>query len=835
MRIGVVNTQVPFVTGGAERHAANLRRALEAYGHEAVEISIPFKWYPGPTLVDHIMAAKLIDLSESTGHPIDMMVGLKFPAYLARHPNKVFWILHQHRQAYDLWDTGHSDLLHQPDGAALREMIREEDRRAFTATPHPIYANSRNVAGRMRRYLGQAGRPLYHPPPNPERLGPGPYGDYLFAPSRLNPGKRQGLMLEALAQTRGVRLVFAGTADAPEHGQALYDQARALGVEDRVTWMGAIDDATMIRVYSEARAVVFTPIDEDYGYITLEAMLSAKPVITVTDAGGPLEFITDGVEGLVTAPSAAGLAAAFERLSEDRALAEKMGAAGLARYRAQKIDWETVVRTLTGGATAPDVHPAPPAPADQAEPGASADPTAAAPHGAAGSAAAPLDTAPETATKAPLAPPIGEIAAGSGAAAPVGPDLEEIRARLRPPAPEGLPFGSIDEVIAAYAFGTYPAPDALGDERIAGYLRTHWRRYLATLALATEPEPRQILDVGVTPPFAFQALLANTLAAPEFHGIWQAGAPYRQRVESRDGTLPGFDVSLQSANAERDRLPHADRSFDLVLAMEIFEHFAVDPFHFLLEAGRVLRPGGRLLLTTPNISSHRGVWKALMGAAPYSFGLFVPAGGAHGRHNREYAPREVEKLAQAAGFDTETLITADVYDRHIEPEAAAVLAARGDDFRLRGETILYLGHKARPSADPPKGVYVGDPLALAGHLSLAGHDRATGITRIRAENRSRAWWPVSGDWAVTLFLEWKDPSGRLVHGEGRARLTEPVGPGEATEIALRLDAGGADGAAGTLMAELFQEGSGRFSGAGRANGLMLSCSEGAFLRLVGAA
>ena len=99
MRIGVLRTQVPFVTGGAERHAANLVAALTARGHEATEITLPFKWYPGQTLADHIAAAKLIDISEVEAVPVDLAIGLKFPAWLARHPNKVFWVIHQHRQA----------------------------------------------------------------------------------------------------------------------------------------------------------------------------------------------------------------------------------------------------------------------------------------------------------------------------------------------------------------------------------------------------------------------------------------------------------------------------------------------------------------------------------------------------------------------------------------------------------------------------------------------------------------------------------------------------------------------------------------------------------------
>ena len=309
MRVGVLQTQVPFVRGGAERHSANLCAALHAHGHEVAEITLPFKWHPTPTLIDSILAARLTDLSEIEGVPTDLMVGLRFPAYLARHPNKVYWIIHQYRQAYDQWDAGVSELLDDPEGEVVRHLVRAEDRKAFAETAYPVYANSKTVAQRLKTYLGQEAAALYHPPSNAELFTPGPFGDYLFAPGRLNPSKRPELLLHALAGTAPpLRLVIAGVAENPTYLDSLKAQARGLGISDRVEWLGGIDDETMRACYANARAVVFVPQDEDYGYITLEAMLSGKPVITTTDAGGPLEFITSGNQGLISEPSPLALA-----------------------------------------------------------------------------------------------------------------------------------------------------------------------------------------------------------------------------------------------------------------------------------------------------------------------------------------------------------------------------------------------------------------------------------------------------------------------------------------------------------------------------------------------
>ena len=800
MRIGVLRTQVPFVTGGAERHAANLVRELNRHGHEAVEITLPFKWYPGEVLADHILAARMLDLSEVEGVPVDMVIGLKFPAYLAPHPNKLFWIIHQHRQAYDMWDLGNSDLLHDPDGDALRQLIMAEDRAAFAATPHPIYANSGNVAARLEKHLGVASTPLYHPPPNAQKMRQGGYGDYLFAPGRINPSKRLELILRGLAATRSrIPLVIAGVAENPAYQDKLHTLAKELGVADRVTWLGPVDDATLLRNYAEARAVVFVPEDEDYGYITLEAMLAGKPVITVTDAGGPLEFITDGAEGFVTAPKPAALGKAFEQVMADTTLAERMGQAGSDRYAAMNISWDHVVETLAGS-----LH----TPVDPVLQESASEPA----------------TAPEDATEdAPeLSPQDQAVAALSAAIAP-------------PEPPGDLPFADIKEVLEAYAFDELPG--LMGEEKppidigLASYLGTHWTRFMTTLRQLEGLEVTRALDVGVFPPLVFQALMANRFPGIDQHGLWEGPNPYRQSIRAHSAAHPGFDIRLEAANSERDPWPYDDASFDLVTGMEILEHLALDPYFTFAEANRVLKPGGHLLLTTPNVTSHRGVWKMLNGIAPYSFGIFVPSGGVYGRHNREYSPRELPELGQAAGFETVSLSTVDVYDRKIDPGTAELLVTRGDDLGLRGETIFYLARKTGDPTGAPRRLYHGDPVRMSGAMTLSSTEAETGLTRIRIENHSPAWWSVTGDVATCLLAEWVDTDGDLRHQHLMQPITAPIGPHNHGEIALRLDPEGMDGQ-GVLRLHLYQAGVGVMTGSGRAPTLSLPCSEAAFQRMV---
>src|SRR5918995_574041 len=107
----VCETQVPFVRGGAELLVEQLVTELRARGVTTDRVSLPFKWYPKDEILPHAAAWRLLDLSESNGRPVDLVVASKFPSYFARHPNKVAWLIHQYRAAYELCGTVYSDFI----------------------------------------------------------------------------------------------------------------------------------------------------------------------------------------------------------------------------------------------------------------------------------------------------------------------------------------------------------------------------------------------------------------------------------------------------------------------------------------------------------------------------------------------------------------------------------------------------------------------------------------------------------------------------------------------------------------------------------------------------
>jgi glycosyltransferase involved in cell wall biosynthesis len=346
MRVVIATVQVPFIHGGAEILAEQLLDALQSEGHEVEIVAVPFKWYPPERILDHMLACRLLDVTASTGTSVDRVIGLKFPAYLIPHPNKVLWLLHQHRTAYDLWDHPLGDLIRFPNGRQIRDAIREADVQLIPEAKQ-IFTIAGNVSQRLKRYCGIHSIPLYHPPQHAERFYSRAAEDYFFFPSRLHPLKRQGIILQALTQThQPVRVRLAGVADEPRYGEGLQAMARELKVDRRVEWLGRVSEAEKRALYAQALGVIFPPLDEDYGYVTLEAMLAAKPVITCTDSGGPLEFVLGGKTGLLTDPTPAALAAAMDDLWENRHQAKLLGEAGCAHYHSLRISWPNVVRRL---------------------------------------------------------------------------------------------------------------------------------------------------------------------------------------------------------------------------------------------------------------------------------------------------------------------------------------------------------------------------------------------------------------------------------------------------------------------------------------------------------
>src|SRR5687767_6444813 len=317
----VCEAQVPFVHGGAETHVRELVRELNARGYDAELVSVPFKWYPKEEILPHAAAWRLLDLSESNGRPIDLVIASKFPTYFVRHPRKVAWVIHQYRAAYELCGTPYSDFAHTELDVGLRDTLIRLDNEMLGEC-RAIFTNAKNTAARLAKFNGIAAQALYHPSRLSSRLKAGPYGDYILSVGRIESVKRVDLTVRALAMVPSLRLFIAGDGTQRANVERVAQEA---GVSERVTFLGTVADDQLIELYAGALGVVYPPYDEDFGYVTLESFLARKPVITCTDSGGPNEFVVDGVNGAVCEPQPEAVAEAMNRLAADRRRAASMG------------------------------------------------------------------------------------------------------------------------------------------------------------------------------------------------------------------------------------------------------------------------------------------------------------------------------------------------------------------------------------------------------------------------------------------------------------------------------------------------------------------------------
>jgi glycosyltransferase involved in cell wall biosynthesis len=344
MKIAVVMASHPFVRGGAEMHAEAVVAKLNEFGHRAALVNLPLAWHDNEAIVRGMLAASTLRIPHA-----DRVIVHKFPAYYVRHENKVAWIFHQCRQVYDLWSDPVHGWGHQPRALALRQWIRTMDTRELGAIRR--YTTSETNRDRLRRFNGLDATLLYHPLPDERGYYCGDYGDYIFCPSRINPMKRQELLVRALGETRTpVRLHLAGESDVgPGEGKRLHDLARSLGVEKRLT----LDDHFISEqqkrdLFANSLATAYIPVDEDtYGYVSLESFKSNKAVIAATDSGGVLRIVHDGVSGLVAEPTPAAIADTMDRLYEDRALAQRLGEGGPRLLETMNISWEHAIAELT--------------------------------------------------------------------------------------------------------------------------------------------------------------------------------------------------------------------------------------------------------------------------------------------------------------------------------------------------------------------------------------------------------------------------------------------------------------------------------------------------------
>ena len=328
---------------GAERHFLGLVQAFR----QAVDtdwIEVPISEARWETILEGYFDSLELDLSA-----YDLVISTKAPTYMARHPNHVCWLLHQMRVFYDRFDDEYSAL--PPAALAQRRTQRKFIQRLDgmgLRHVRKIFTNGHETARRLKLYNGFTAETLY-----PPVLTQGHWcgaQNYFFLPGRLHRWKRVDLAIRAMRYLpHDIPLLIAGAGSDEGFFREL------AGDDPRIQFLGFVSDAEMLELYANSLAVLFLPKDEDFGYITVEAMLSHKPAIVCEDSGEPALLVRNGRSGFVVDPDPVEIAGAMSLLANNCDLARELGEH--AYQLAPSQSWDEVVERLLDPAAAQDEAP----------------------------------------------------------------------------------------------------------------------------------------------------------------------------------------------------------------------------------------------------------------------------------------------------------------------------------------------------------------------------------------------------------------------------------------------------------------------------------------------
>jgi glycosyltransferase involved in cell wall biosynthesis len=382
MKIGIIApSPIPFTAGGAEKMWWGLANEINKNTpHQADLVKLPTREHTFWDLVDSYEAFSRLDTSG-----FDLVISGKYPAWMISHPRHICYMQHRLRGLYDCYHftklplrperSTHKGLRalqgllrsRLPARESLAEVfhrlkeLRAEQNAPADAFQFPgslsrqlvhyfdnvglqpceieaYYAISRTVAQRHQYFPSQASVEVLYPPSNLKGFRCDG-ADYIFTASRLDGPKRIALLVEAMRFVKSdIQLRIAG------EGPDMLRLRELAGGDPRIVFLAYVSETQLLEHYANALAVAFVPYDEDYGLITIEAMMSSKPVLTVTDAGGPTEFVRHEKTGMCVAPNPREIGEAIDWLAQHREVAIRLGKT--ARDRVKSIKWSNVVDVL---------------------------------------------------------------------------------------------------------------------------------------------------------------------------------------------------------------------------------------------------------------------------------------------------------------------------------------------------------------------------------------------------------------------------------------------------------------------------------------------------------
>tara|TARA_R110000751_G_scaffold307857_3_gene432887 strand:+ start:28695 stop:29726 length:1032 start_codon:yes stop_codon:yes gene_type:complete len=341
MKIALVSTYVPFLHGGARNIVEWLQAMLERQGHSVERVYLPQMDAP-ELLFKQLMAFRWIDLDAA-----DRVICFRPSAHLISHRCKIVWFIHHIRAYYDLWDSPYG-LADNAKNRGVRDALCRVDTAALTEAS-AIFTNSRVVSNRLKKYNNISSEVLYPPVYQSDRFHCTEFSDEIVCICRLEPHKRQDILIEAMQYTKTpVRLRLSGVGSGEAYAGALVQKIRALKLANRIVLENRwISEEEKVKQLASCLAAAYLPFDEDsYGYPSVEASHAAKPILTTSDSGGVLELVSNGLNGYVVEPTAKALAEAMDRLYLDRHKTVQMGKNAVNQLESLNISWHHVLNRL---------------------------------------------------------------------------------------------------------------------------------------------------------------------------------------------------------------------------------------------------------------------------------------------------------------------------------------------------------------------------------------------------------------------------------------------------------------------------------------------------------
>jgi len=340
LNVIICGIKYPFVYGGSEILIESLQTELKERGHIVDVVKMPFKNLPLEQIIRNCLSWRLVNFGNFDEGNVDILIATKFPSYFAKHPNKVVWLQHQHRQSYDLAETEFG-IKGSKEAEKFNSWIKDMDIEVLSEAKK-IFAISKNVSYRLKKYNSLDSKVLYPPPKLLGKYRNDDYNNYILYVGRLSNLKRLDLLIDSMRFVENnLKCLIVGEGILKTE---LMNLVKKYDLNEKVEFLGFVDDDKLLDLYANCLCVFFAPLDEDYGFITIEAFNSEKPVITLSDSGGVLEFVKHEKNGYILNYDPKEIAKVFDYLYKNKDEAKRLGFEG--KKNVEFITWDYVIDNL---------------------------------------------------------------------------------------------------------------------------------------------------------------------------------------------------------------------------------------------------------------------------------------------------------------------------------------------------------------------------------------------------------------------------------------------------------------------------------------------------------